>query len=257
MRSAVAPSDDVIARRETPCTADPLPCAAAAASSLPQISARSSLISSTDSSTSQSSSSACGTSSVNRHAGRPGNPRRRPVSSSPRCAAGFPRGIAMRRNADGSRYPRCPSRARCKMAGLQGFEYGVRSAWRRRRGPRRRRARNRRAIRPPRARLRPAGMEARASAYRSHRSRNSDSTRVVHHGERNILAMLPRAFEAGEAHIVFHVGFARNDARNEPSGVSTGSISTSVVVFDPVPITMFRSSKDSPMPTQKRSSVSR
>ena len=34
---------------------------------------------------------------------------------------------------------------------------------------------------------------------------------VVHHGERNILAMLPRAFEAGEAHIVFHVGFARNE----------------------------------------------
>ena len=47
------------------------------------------------------------------------------------------------------------------------------------------------------------------------------------------------------------------NARNEPSGVSTGSISTSVVVFDPVPITMFRSSKDSPIPTQKRSSASR
>ena len=47
------------------------------------------------------------------------------------------------------------------------------------------------------------------------------------------------------------------NARNEPSGVSTGSISTSVVVFDPVPITMFRSSKDSPMLTQKRSSASR
>ena len=54
---------------------------------------------------------------------------------------------------------------------------GCRSAWRKRPAPRRRRARSRKAIRPPRARLRPAGMEARASAYRSHRSRNSDSTR--------------------------------------------------------------------------------
>lgn len=80
---------------------------------------------------------------------------------------------------------------------------------------------------------------------------------VVHHGERNILAMLPRAFEAGEAHIVFHVGFARNErperalwgVHRQHQHLGGG--------FDPVPITMFRSSKDNPMPAQKRSSASR
>ena len=77
-----------------------------------------------------------------------------------------------------SKYLMNPSRARpAEWRDCRDLNTGCRSAWRRRRGPRRRHARNRRAIRPPRARLRPAGMEARASAYRSHRSRNSDSTR--------------------------------------------------------------------------------
>ena len=34
---------------------------------------------------------------------------------------------------------------------------------------------------------------------------------VVHHGQRNILTMLAGAFEACEAHIIFHIGFARNE----------------------------------------------
>ena len=46
-------------------------------------------------------------------------------------------------------------------------------------------------------------------------------------------------------------------AWNSPSGVATGSISTSVVVLEPVPITILRSSKLMPTPTQNRSSVSR
>ena len=126
MRSAVAPSDDVIARRETPCTADPLPCAAAAASSLPQISARSSLISSTDSSTSQSSSSACGTSSVNRH-GRPA--RKSSAAARFVITAMCGRLSARYCNATKCRWIEIPSMpkpcAPCRMAGLQGFEYGV------------------------------------------------------------------------------------------------------------------------------------
>lgn len=46
-------------------------------------------------------------------------------------------------------------------------------------------------------------------------------------------------------------------AWNSPSGVATGSINTSVVVLEPVPITILRSSKLTPTPTQNRSSVSR
>ena len=34
---------------------------------------------------------------------------------------------------------------------------------------------------------------------------------VVHHGQRNILTMLAGAFEAREAHVIFHIGFARNE----------------------------------------------
>ena len=47
------------------------------------------------------------------------------------------------------------------------------------------------------------------------------------------------------------------NARNSPSGASAGSMSTSVVVLEPVPMTMLRSSKLRPTPSQNRSSCSR
>ena len=34
---------------------------------------------------------------------------------------------------------------------------------------------------------------------------------VVHHGKRNILTMLAGSLEACEAHVVFHIGFTRNE----------------------------------------------
>ena len=34
---------------------------------------------------------------------------------------------------------------------------------------------------------------------------------VVHHGERNVLAVLAGTFETAEAHVIFHIRLARNE----------------------------------------------